>query len=267
MNEDNPYQAPESNLQMPPQSADGVVVLNAPRSVGIGRGFGWLKEAAGLVFRSPGIWVLNIIIFFAIIMVLAFIPFLGGLVQTLITPVLTAGLVYCAYQADVNGRCEVEHLFRGFKEETSKLLTLGAIMLGVTVVIMIVLFGFIFGVIGVDSFADMTTAPPDPAVQSQQGMLLLLSVLIALAVFIPVQMAFWFAPALVIFHKIPVGTALSMSFKGCLKNIMPFFWYGILAYILLLLGMLALFVGLLIAVPIITASIYTAYKDIFAYEA
>lgn len=266
MSEENPYQAPESNVEMAPQSGEGHPSLQPPRGVGIGRGFRWLTEAWSLVFRSPGIWILNIIIFFAVNMVLAFIPILGGFMQALITPVLSAGLAYCAYQADVNGRCEVEHLFRGFNEETGKLLTLGAIMLGATIVMVVIMFAFVFGAIGADVFS-MADAPPDPTMQSQQGMMVLLGVLIALAVMIPVYMAFWFAPALVLFHKVPVGTALSMSFKGCLKNIVPFLWYGILAYILLMLGMLAFFVGLLIAMPVITASIYTAYKDIFTYEA
>jgi uncharacterized membrane protein len=80
------------------------------------------------------------------------------------------------------------------------------------------------------------------------------------------MMAVWLAPALIAIHDTPVITAMKLSFFGCLKNVLPFLIYGILAMILFIIGALPLGLGLLIVMPMFFGSIYAAYKDIYVYE-
>ena len=48
-----------------------------------------------------------------------------------------------------------------------------------------------------------------------------------------------------------------------LRNILPFLVYGIIAFVLLLLASIPLMLGLLVMMPVLIASIYTAYRDIY----
>jgi uncharacterized membrane protein len=84
--------------------------------------------------------------------------------------------------------------------------------------------------------------------------------------FIPLLMAFWFAPALVVHNEVPAFEAMKLSFIGCLRNIMPFLVYGLCALVLSLIAMIPLFLGMLVLSPVLVASIYVAYKEIYLGE-
>jgi len=68
---------------------------------------------------------------------------------------------------------------------------------------------------------------------------------------------------LVVLHDRGVIESMVLSFKGCLRNILPFLVYGIIAFVLLLLASIPLMLGLLVMMPVLIASIYTAYRDIY----
>ena len=56
---------------------------------------------------------------------------------------------------------------------------------------------------------------------------------------------------------------MKLSFIGCLKNLLPLTVYGLVAMLLIMIGSLTFGLGLLIVLPVITASIYSAYRDIY----
>jgi uncharacterized membrane protein len=87
--------------------------------------------------------------------------------------------------------------------------------------------------------------------------------LIATALLLPVMMAMWFAPLLVVFHELGAWEAMKQSFSACLKNFLPFLWYGVLLLLLSLLAMIPLGLGFLVLWPVIVASLYTSYRDIY----
>ena len=98
------------------------------------------------------------------------------------------------------------------------------------------------------------------------GLQIQLWVLIAVALILPVIMAGWFAPALVVFHQVAPWSAMKLSFRACLRNFWVLSWWGILAFLLCLLGTLMLFIGLLVVMPVLEYSIYLAYREIFLYD-
>jgi uncharacterized membrane protein len=61
--------------------------------------------------------------------------------------------------------------------------------------------------------------------------------------------------------------AMRMSFVGCLKNVLPFLLYGIVMLILSFLAAIPVGLGFLILFPVMMASMYTSYRDIFYPEA
>ena len=67
--------------------------MNAMR-VTAGGGWGWIVEGWRLFVRAPGIWLVIMLIYFAISIVLSFIPFVGTLASALLGPVLAGGMLY-----------------------------------------------------------------------------------------------------------------------------------------------------------------------------
>ncbi len=79
-------------------------------------------------------------------------------------------------------------------------------------------------------------------------------------------MAAWFAPALMVLNNVSLFDAIKLSFRGCLINIFPFLFYGLIMFVLTLVAILPMLLGFLILFPVIYASIYTSYKAIFITE-
>jgi uncharacterized membrane protein len=87
-----------------------------------------------------------------------------------------------------------------------------------------------------------------------------------MALLIPLMMALWFAPLLIVLQDLSVLEALRMSFKGCFINTLPFLVYGLITLPLLILGVLTLGLGLLVIMPIIFISIFVSYRQIFLID-
>ena len=72
-----------------------------------------------------------------------------------------------------------------------------------------------------------------------------------------------FAPALVMLDDLSAFQAMKYSFMGCLKNLLPLFIFGFVSMMLLFVGSLPFMLGLLVVVPMLTAGVYAAYRDIY----
>ena len=57
--------------------------------------------------------------------------------------------------------------------------------------------------------------------------------------------------------------AMKLSFMGCLKNILPFLIYGIVGFVLMVIATIPFGLGWLILAPVVLATVYVGYKDIF----
>jgi uncharacterized membrane protein len=231
MSEMNPYQPPAplpGEATAEPAGAGAGQFSATGRSLDAGRGWTWIAAAFGLFMKQPGLWVLLFIIYLACSIVLGLIPLLGGIANMLLYPVFGAGFMAVCRTLDNGGSAEVATLFTGFKEKTSDLMVLG----------MLVLAGIVVMVV--------------PAV-----------LLVMLAVSIPLYMALWFAAPLVLFHGLKPGAALKASFFGCLKNMLPFLLYSIVALVLCVVAVIPFGLGYLVLVPVLIASVYTAYREIY----
>ena len=104
---------------------------------------------------------------------------------------------------------------------------------------------------------------PDALAPDDMGPLFVLPVLLALLLGVPLGMAMFFAPALVALDGVPVMRSFKLSFMGCLRNILPFLVFGVVALVMLMVGALPFLLGWLLVLPILTIAIYTAYRDIY----
>jgi uncharacterized membrane protein len=231
-----------------------------PRQVAAGQGWQWIVEGFGLFKKSPIIWIVFFIVLVLIAVVLNFIPILGPLVFYILSPVFLGGLMM-GCQAQQNGEeLEIAHLFAGFKKNTNSLIVLGGVYLVGSVIIFFVMF--VLG--GGAMLGLMRGGQPDIAALTTAMSGALLAILIGLALYVPLAMALWFAPALVIFNDMQPVPALKSSFDACLKNIIPFLVYGIAFLVLAIIASIPLFLGFLVLMPVIFTSVYTGYRDIYA---
>jgi len=230
--------------------------LATGRTVPAGNGWQWIVDGWSLFVRAPGIWVAQMAIFVVICVLLVLVPILGSLVSIVAGPVFVGGFVIGCRALEEGGELKVEHLFAGFRERFGALATVGVIYLIANVVI-----AFVAGlVMGASLFRGVSAG--DPAAVAGAAAMVLLAVLIALGLMIPVLMAVWFAPLLVVFQQQQPVAALKSSFAACLKNIVPFLIYGVVLLIPALVATIPLGLGWLVLGPLIVTSTYKAYRDI-----
>jgi uncharacterized membrane protein len=231
----------------------------AGRTVPAANGWPWIEQGWNLFKRQPGIWIALVVVFIVISIALAFVPILGSIASMVLSPVFVAGVMIGCRAQDKGGELKIEHLFAGFRERFGTLLTLGLLYLAAIVVIALVA-GL---ATGVKLFTLLGGGASDPGAVVSAAMTLLLALLIMLALMLPVFMAIWFAPALAVFHQLGALEALKASFAGCLKNVVPFLVYSLIFLGLSIVASIPLGLGWLVLGPVLAASIYTSYRDIY----
>jgi len=229
------------------------------KSVAAGDGWIWIRGGFDLFRQNPVIWIALFLIYLLIGMALSIVPAIGPIVLNLLAPVFMAGFMLGCQALESGEELEINHLFAGFKHNTAQLITVGGIYLAGIITIV----GLVFVTTG---GAMMSMAGHAPAMEEAAGPGMLLAVMVALALLMPLIMAYWFAPILVIFHGLKAVDAMKLSFSACLRNIWPFTIYGLLSMLLMVLAAIPLGLGLLVMIPTMTASLYVSYRDIFSEE-
>ena len=257
MSSPNPYAAPKAPVADATTALPGNFVPSG-RTVPPGRGWTWITEGWDLFRRQPAIWIALVVVAMVIFIVLSFIPVLGSLAAIVLAPVFAAGLVIGARTQDQGGELEIGHLFAGFRERFGTLVSVGLLYLAAMVVI-----SLIVGAVTGAGMWSMLGGRTDAASVGAAGLTIALAFLIMLALMIPVFMALWFAPPLVVFHEQGAGEAMRQSFFACLKNIVPFLLYGVILFVLAIVASIPFGLGWLVLGPVMAASLYTAYRDIF----
>jgi len=254
MSEQNPYQPPADNAAAGRASAQLVGV----KGVAAGRGLSWFGEGFEIFKLAPWIWILNVVLFFVILALLNTIPVVS-ILSSLLGPVFVAGLILGCRDLDEGNELKISHVFAGFQNRAGPLIGLGAINLILTILVVVIMFGVMFAMGGVDLEAWETGPMTD-----QQVISMVLIGLVMSLFMIPLLMLFWFAPALIVLHDdVGIIEAMKLSFLGCVKNVLPFLIYGIVGFILMILASIPFGLGWLVLGPVLFGTIYTSYKDIF----
>jgi uncharacterized membrane protein len=233
----------------------------APKSVDAGRGVSWWGDGWRIFMKNPLLWVVLGLINIVIFMVLAFIPFLGGIAAALLAPVFIAGWMQAARKVESGGTLEVGDLFSPFQSAAlSPLVILGALLLGASIVVGVVAF-----LLGAGAFMGMVMGgghTSNAGVMAAMGTGIVAMLLFFVLGFM-LAMAFWFAPGLVLLRGTPPVDALKASFSASLKNIGPFLLYGILYFVAAIVASIPFGLGWFVLVPVLMLTIYVSYQDVF----
>jgi hypothetical protein len=236
------------------------------RKVDAGRGWQWIVEGFALFRKNPPIWITLFVIYFLAVIVVSIIPIVGPLIMTLLAPAFTAGFMLACRDLEKGEKLELGYLIAGFKQDAGQLITVGGLYLvGSITILGLMMMGGGGAILGSAALGQMQGMEPNEVMVGAMGGMLI-ALLIASALLIPLLMAYWFAPALVTLRGLTATEAMKLSFLGCLRNWLPFLVYGVIAFILMMLAMIPFGLGMLVLVPVLSASIYVGYKDIFPAE-
>lgn len=253
----NPYTAPEADLV---ESLEGE--MSGPRAVSAGNGIAWLVQGWGHFKASPVAWILAMVAWVVISMVVSLIPFIGWLILTLVGPVIIAGFLLGCREQEEGGAFAVSHLFAGFSQNAGQLVLVGLLYL-----VMMIVIGLVVGLGLFFSVGGMNLAFDDPQAMGMMGegfgVGFILVMVLGFIMSSAMMMSYIFAPALVAIGELNALEAMKLSFKGCLINLLPLSVYALVALVLMLLGAIPFMLGLLVVLPMLTASNYAAYRDIY----
>ena len=259
MSTPNPYAAPRAPVADAADAARNF--LPSGRAVPAARGWSWLVDGWALFKSQPGAWIALVIVALLIFIAMALIPILGSLASMVLTPVILAGIFVACREQDAGRGLLVSNLFAGFRERFGALLSIGFIDLGVTVAVTLVA-ALVTGA-GMWSLLGGDIGVSDPEAMAGMGLTLLLALLVMLALLLPLFTALWFAPALALFHQQGPAEAMKNSFAACLKNVVPFLLYSVVLLLLSFVASIPFGLGWLVLGPVLAASLYTSYRDIF----
>jgi uncharacterized membrane protein len=263
----NAHSDPNPPTDVPPDRSTSSRLIPGGRSVIAGNGIAWIASGWALFIKAPGIWIANVFIIIGLSIVISLFPLLGGLVSNVLMPIFAGGIMLGCRSLEHGGELRVDHVFAGFKEKGGQLALVGVLTLVATTIALILTVIVAVVILGAALLQGMGNEQALRDLISERGLLTLAILgLLFLALIIPVSMAYWFAPSLIVFHDLDALGAMKQSFQGCLRNLVPFLLYGVVLLVLLIIGSLPLFLGLLVVAPLTIGSIYASYKDIYLAE-
>lgn len=267
----------------PPPVVQPAAASPTPRRVPARHGWLWIKHAWLLFKTQPMPWTAAIALVWMIHALLSVNPVLALIAGSLVSPVLTAGLMRAA--RDLHGRqaLSMNRVFSGFRHNTRELLILGGVYM-VGMMTLGIVASTLFASVGGLTPEALEAAAKAPEQANLDASQLLLGLLLALLVLLPVFMAIWFSPALVMLDNLGAIKAVKASLSACIGNPGALLVYALAsvalgvvlglglgvvaaiaaalslpqAAIMFLLAPLALILG-----GVLILSIYVAYHDIF----
>lgn len=232
------------------------------RHVDSDHGVQWWGTAWRWLFRggAAGVWIAMCLISFVILAFLHIVPVLGWMAAQIGFFVFAGGLMLAARKTDQGSAPAIGELFAGFGPQLSPL-AVG----GVLVMIAVLLIGAAATVAGIGAVVGAAYGVLSGNIGALVGVSAFsaLVALIALIVLIPVAMATWLSPALIVLRHQPPVAALKASMSACWANMGALTIYGLLWIVFAFLATVPVMLGWLLLWPLMVLSTYAAYQDLF----
>jgi uncharacterized membrane protein len=233
-------------------------------------GMRWWTDAVSWLLRDTpglGIWVLMWLVFLLIQLPLRGLAIGGGALAFVVSFVLSGGLMAAAHKSEARQTPSLRDLFAGFGPRGGALAGTGLLVLVASAVVvgLMALVGlgalirFFAGTMA--SLGDGDDAALVPA---GIGLGTWLSLMACLLLFVPISMAAWLAPALVVLRGAGAVEALRLSLAACMSNGGALTVYGVVFIGMALLATVTFMLGWLLLGPLMFLSTYAACRDLFA---
>lgn len=235
-----------------------------PKHLKAGHGWGWIKQGYALFMKAPLLWIVILLICVVAAVAVSSVPVVGEPLLSLLMPVILVGLMTGCKALLQGEELELAHLFSGFQQRTTQLVTLG----GIALVGQFLIFGLMMLAGGAALVSILMSGQPDmdPDVVMQAVSGAGLAVLLGITLFSVLIMAMQFAPLLVFFNNVAPFVAMKLSLRAFLNNIGPMLVYGMTFIFLAILASIPMMLGWLVLLPLVFTSLYASYCDIFPAE-
>jgi hypothetical protein len=183
-------------------------------------GMWWLKAAWAFFRAAPMRWLGVTAAFLLLLQLLGNIP--GGIVIAfLLKPILSVGFLAGAWHQERGQQPSLTNLLSGFQSNWRALFPLGLVYL-VGVATAVTVAGAVSG-ISIEKILSGTGDNPTPQMLHDLRSAMMWTLLFML----PVVLALWFAPALIVFDDLGVRQALTASLMACVKHVAVIIVYAI----------------------------------------
>ncbi len=220
------------------------------------RGTLWVRQGIRTFFRQPLALAGLFFLFMAVMSVLSMVPLLGNALALALLPGATLGLM-AATQETLKGKFPMPTVllsaFRAERQQLRAMLVLGALYaLGFLLVL------GLSALVDGGKFAKLYLLGGTLSAEQLQEPDFEIASLLAMALYVPLSLLFWHAPALVHWHGVPPVKSLFFSLVACLRNFWAFTVYG-LVWLGVFMGMgmlLAVIAGLVGSAELMTAVLF-----------
>jgi hypothetical protein len=191
-----------------------------------GRGVFWLREAQAMLTAKRLPWLMLLLLYYIVAGLIDHIPLLGQFALPLLKPVFAVGFLAAAWNQERGGNPELKFLFQGFRSNLWALLPLGAFMLA-GIALAVFATSLVDGGTLLEVLSGKTKLDEAVVASGRVQAAMLFAAVLAL----PVILALWFAPGLVVFHDCGATDALALSLRAALANWRPIGVYGALVFV------------------------------------
>ncbi len=242
------------------------------------RGWHWLFDGFQIFRKNPLLLSMLVTTYWMMMLLINVLPGIGRIASTVLVPVFSVSLMNACRMIEQGEPVTPRVIFSGFVENRRELLILGALYAAANVA----LLGLTALVDGGTLFS-MYFLGYEPSQIERESSEFLNAAQLGLVLFAPLTMAYWYAPVLVAWQRLPPAKSLFFSFVACLRNWRTFLIYAvaIVFFCAIIPGvvlsavtgmvsedgslfwmMLSALVALVLA-PCVYASFFVSYRDVF----
>lgn len=241
------------------------------RDTSAGDGLRWWTDSFSWLFGDLsrlGVWIGMLLCFFLILIPLHWLPFLGSVASHLLMFVFSGGLMIAARDTQRGQVPQFRDLFAGFGPQGGALVGAGLLVfvasLAVVGLMLLIGLGTLFSSLSEATSYEQIAARGFALEGVGLGALLLL--VICLLLFVPISMAAWLAPALIMLRGAGPVDALRWSLIACRRNLGALTVYGLVGIALGVIATLMFLIGWFFLLPLIFLSSYAAFRDMFGSD-
>ncbi len=236
------------------------------RRVPAGHGVQWFSTAWQLLFQKGAawVWIAMYVIAFVLGVIAHFVPLIGSFVGQIVVFVLAGGLMLAARKTEGGTVPSVADLFAGFGPPFGSLVLASVLLL--------IGAALVFGALAMAGVTAFLTGLAGlaygggPVTLAGMGATSLLLAVAALLLLIPLSLAWWLAPALIVLRNQPPLEALKSSLAAGWANLNALTVCGLVWIGAAIVATMALVLGWLVLGPLSVLVTYCAYRDLFESE-
>ena len=203
----------------------------------------WVRQGLQAFFKQPLAFISLFFLFMAMVSIASQLPLVGGTLALVLLPSMTLGLMAASAHAAQGPKPAAGSVFmaaiQAVRQDLRPLLLLGALYAGCFLVVMA-----ISAIADGGQFAGVYLLGRPLTREAAQQTDFQFALWIAMALYLPLSLAFWHAPALMHWHRVPPVKSIFFSLVACFRNIGALTVFGIV--------WLGVFIGAGIVISLIT---------------